>query len=531
MDKYEIHIPPKEFQELAPEYIRPPEEFTTPVDTYQEHITSKRKKYIKMLYASIIFIIIIVCTNVLSTAALPSIDTKSTVKIPESTILDINDPIIEAYNVFIERAASSNYRVVSYNCKFENTEYELPIDIYASIIDSFGHTSYAENPIHITKSTVESTNNLIELDPQLDESEGLFLILTTTIKKDDQTKDIVLKFNVEDYPTPQLPIVDIISAVCEIDKSAEPDIVEYKFTLDPNGITTPITIYTSVEDDTNYVKVDSYTYDPEKEVHTIEVTGLTKNMTLSISTEFEDEISGQIYYPAAECPVEVIETEVPYPLTDEDYVVIIVHNNTFNFGLPQSDIDWQDTRVLAKNEFEPGSFTEYELPFPELANSDGMEFRGWIIHNNWKFDPFYDENSYEVFIPVKDGIITKSMVECIEPDEYHVRYINVHAMWVNVDEESIKASKETFTVDDGFGNITTYDSWTPLASEGVFYLYAIIPEIEGKKFAGWYNQDGIPVNYISFYDFYNLLPNAQSIEDRDWEHKKDIHITAHWRDN
>ena len=56
MDKYEIHIPPKEFQKLAPEYIRPPEEFTTPIDTYQEHITSKRKKYItisKEIYSNI----------------------------------------------------------------------------------------------------------------------------------------------------------------------------------------------------------------------------------------------------------------------------------------------------------------------------------------------------------------------------------------------------------------------------------------------------------------------------------------------
>ena len=56
-----------------------------------------------------------------------------------------------------------------------------------------------------------------------------------------------------------------------------------------------------------------------------------------------------------------------------------------------------------------------------------------------------------------------------------------------------------------------------------------VPEREGYSFAGWYNEAGELVEFVSYYDFFDPLPNAQTREDRDWEHPHSIRLTAHWK--
>ena len=120
-------------------------------------------------------------------------------------------------------------------------------------------------------------------------------------------------------------------------------------------------------------------------------------------------------------------------------------------------------------------------------------------------------------------------MELVPPDDDGNRYVNIHVVWKN---KSDGIPEMEVILDLGNGDDLLFDGDQPFASEGYFYLAQVPdPEREGYTFMGWYDDYGNKVDYISYYDFYPLLPNAQSREDRDWNNPQPVILHAGWKQN
>jgi len=129
-------------------------------------------------------------------------------------------------------------------------------------------------------------------------------------------------------------------------------------------------------------------------------------------------------------------------------------------------------------------------------------------------------------VPINGEMLTREDVEKVRPTEDGTRYVNVHVVWKSTSDSSPKLPLEL----DYGDHIETVEADTPYASEGFFYLCALDqPLVSGKTLTGWKDSDGNLYDFVSYYDFFPLLANAQSNEDRDWQNPVPIRLTAVWR--
>ena len=237
--------------------------------------------------------------------------------------------------------------------------------------------------------------------------------------------------------------------------------------------------------------------------------------------------------------VERVSGYETYPLTDGK-LVITVYNDTMAADVPSPVPVEDDPRTILFVDAMPESdFTEFALP--SALAPEGFSFAGWAVHvhNPLDFDSDVDLFVYGGDPPVDvliapdsyvfpvSGTLTKEDVERVPPSDDGIRYVNVHAVWIEDDPETVQ-----LYLDDGFGNVTGYGQNSPIYSEGFLYLCNYpVPEHEGLVFDGWYDENGSRVDMlVSYFSFTPMVCNADgSFAGYDWANKGAVTLTAHWK--
>ena len=241
-------------------------------------------------------------------------------------------------------------------------------------------------------------------------------------------------------------------------------------------------------------------------------------------------------------PVEQVNAYETYPLGDGK-IVLTVYNDTLTFDVP-SPVEVEDDyrTILAVDAFPEEGFTEYALP--SAYAPDGFSVGGFVVHVNNPMDLSSERNlfdEYEGDPPVDEllgegtsvfpvyGTLTKDDVERVPPSADGVRYVNVHAVWIEENPTDIQ-----LYLDDGFGNVQGYSQNSPMYSEGYLYLCSYpIPEHPGLVFDGWYDETtGKRVDMlVCYFSFTPIIYNADgSFGGYDWNSPPGtVTLTAHWK--
>ena len=342
------------------------------------------------------------------------------------------------------------------------------------------------------------------------------------------------------------PEIFINKAVLE--RSLGKSVVKYSITIDRHDAGIPIPVRISVVDVFNIQKYDPNTYywgstgipiEGEFDVSDLAVlSGLRlvveadfeRSGTSSMVTEFKEVEDAGISEP---------DEPAVYPL-EGGTVVVTVYNNTFDMAAA-NDPTFPYQKVLMHTEFNARDFSGVILPEAYDVNDD-FDPAGYVLHIGSPFDIGFDaeaaneaasENSKGLIslnsgyaVPINGEMLTREDVEKVRPTEDGTRYVNVHVVWKSTSDSSPKLPLEL----DYGDHIETVEADTPYASEGFFYLCVLDqPLVSGKTLTGWKDSDGNLYDFVSYYDFFPLLANAQSNEDRDWQNPVPIRLTAVWR--
>ena len=228
-------------------------------------------------------------------------------------------------------------------------------------------------------------------------------------------------------------------------------------------------------------------------------------------------------------PPEVVEQEPErWPLGD-GMIFLTVYNNSFDMDAAD-DPDFPYVSILMHEMISEPDWEDMDLPAAKFVGDD-WEVAGYVLHYNAEYDYGYDStSSVAPFVHVlAGGRLTREDIELVPPDSSGARYVNVHVMWTPLRNYDFKMRLE-LDPNDGSGDVEVYEADQPFASEGYTYLAAFqTPEREGYTFTGWYDEEGNKVEYISYYDFFPLLPDATSNEDRDWSNPITIRLKAGWK--
>lgn len=248
----------------------------------------------------------------------------------------------------------------------------------------------------------------------------------------------------------------------------------------------------------------------------------------------EDPVSGSTADGPEVLPPEPAEPE-PEPAPSwplgTGTIVLTVYNNTFSFDAAD-DPDFPYIKVLMHETFADEEFSAISLP-EAIDDNEGWDPAGYILHYNAEFDYGYEPSSEtgEFVRVINGGILTADDVEAVPPDANGTRYVNIHVMWLPLFNDEPKMRLE-LDLNDGSGEVEAWEADQPFASEGFTYLAVFgEPGRDGYTFTGWFDSEGNKVDFISYYDFFPLLPGAQSREDRDWQNPQAIRLTAGWGKN
>ena len=268
---------------------------------------------------------------------------------------------------------------------------------------------------------------------------------------------------------------------------------------------------------------------------------IPEDAQLSLYATLEDRNTGEQYRIETNRvdPVERIYPYEVWPLGDGK-ITITVYNDTPDVFVPSVVETDSGLTVLALDTLPEAEFESYALP--SAWTPDGYEFAGWVVHVNNPMDLsaggdiFSEYNGdpppeallgEDSFVFTVYGTLSREDVERVPPSEDGVRYVNVHAVWVqrNPDEELI-------FLDDGEGHVEAYGMVSPIASEGFIYLCNYVPgTVVGKSFDGWYDAEGNRVDMLaSYFSFAPVLRNRDgSFAGYDWGNYEPVYLTAHWK--
>ena len=262
---------------------------------------------------------------------------------------------------------------------------------------------------------------------------------------------------------------------------------------------------------------------------------------LSLYAVFEDANTGTRYTVETN-RIDAVERILPYetyPLGDGK-LTITVYNDTLIYDIPSTIETESYVTILALDTMPESEFESYALP--SAWGLDGYEFGGWVVHVNNPMDlsaggdvfseyggdpppeALLGEDSFVFRIY---GTLTRDDIERVPPSDDGVRYVNVHAVWIQRETDN-----PLLFLDDGAGNITGYGMESPIASEGYLYLCNYpAPNSAGREFDGWYDANGNRVDLLcSFFSFSPVLRNPDgSFAGYDWTNYEPIYLTAHWK--
>ena len=251
------------------------------------------------------------------------------------------------------------------------------------------------------------------------------------------------------------------------------------------------------------------------------LTMIPEHAELAIRLILRDMATGYLYVIESNrvTPAEAAVTTPTYPL-ENGTIVLTVYNDTFDFEVPSVIPNDEYKTILAQITMEETSFSDYTLP-DAVTPSALYSFTGWVVDygnpfdNGYHREGLYDNGEPPVdqlitednfCFPLEGATLTREAVERIPVSDDGIRYVNVHATWKANDPGG---SSMRLNLDDGHGTTINVSIDHPMMSEGTLYLCQFpVPELEGMKFDGWYDEDGKKVQMLNaWYSFTGTITN------------------------
>jgi hypothetical protein len=184
--------------------------------------------------------------------------------------------------------------------------------------------------------------------------------------------------------------------------------------------------------------------------------------------------------------------------------------------------------ILADETFDAATFTDYKLP--PLPQRSGYTALGYVLllsSCTEYLDSLLSGDAEPHIIgtvALNDDLIANDAKLSLQGSD-GVYEVEIHVVWL--DDELHLAHLE-FYDETLFGD---YYVGFGLTSDQLCYLAPFpTPEREGKTFIGWCDAEGHMIDAVTYYDFFEKLPDAQAIEDRDFNQSVPCKVYACWSD-
>ncbi len=184
-------------------------------------------------------------------------------------------------------------------------------------------------------------------------------------------------------------------------------------------------------------------------------------------------------------------------------------------------------RILAEETFNAESFDRYTLP--DLPTRNGYTALGYALFAGdseaYLIDLYFGRiTPHAIGSVALTDVVTAQDLAIVPINDEGVHEAEIHTVWL--EDDSIFVLE---FYDEGlFG---TYHVGFPMDSEGLLYLAAFpTPERENATFVGWCDSNGNPVDAVTYFDFFEPLPDAKTLENRDWSKDVPCRLYAMWSD-
>ena len=200
-----------------------------------------------------------------------------------------------------------------------------------------------------------------------------------------------------------------------------------------------------------------------------------------------------------------VQTEA-HPLTGTLHC--IAYNDSFGPD-GQPVVLWEDTAV----DVSALADAPLSLPQPQQPEFVSAVFMGWV----GRYDTA-DGQEYRLM----DDPLTAADAAAIRPDDRGNRHLELHAAWRG---DGTGRYPWRLTLNDG-ETAAEYDASVPLYSGGRVYLCAYpAPERAGRRFLGWCDADGAPVETLPATAFFETRDG-----ETDWTSPRAVTLYALWEE-
>ncbi len=218
------------------------------------------------------------------------------------------------------------------------------------------------------------------------------------------------------------------------------------------------------------------------------------------------------------------ETPTPTPVLD-GRIHVVVYSEIFDMDIAMQDE--YPSKVLADEMIDGATFEGYRLP--PLPEQEGYEALGYVLASSSGtayIDSLYrgEAKPHPIGTVALGEVLTADDLGIVPQNIEGVYEAEIHVVWL------MKESQFHLEFYDGdlFGD---YYIGFPVYSEGLCYLAPFPkPEREGKTFVGWCDADGNMIDAVTYYDFFEKLPDAETLEDRNWKRPVPCRVYACWSD-
>lgn len=219
-------------------------------------------------------------------------------------------------------------------------------------------------------------------------------------------------------------------------------------------------------------------------------------------------------------------TPEPTPIVLTGKIHVVIYSDIFDMSIAMEGA--YPSTVLADEMLDAEGFTSY--PLPALPTQDGYTALGYVLlagSGQAYFESLYyqGEQPHAIGSVALGDELTINEVAIVPLNDECVREAEIHVAWIQEDSD--------FVVEfyDGEKLFNKSFAGFPLYSDGLLYLAAFpTPVKEGLTFNGWVNDIGVKVDALTYFDFYQALPDAQTLEDRNLNIPIPCRLYATWMD-
>ena len=191
-------------------------------------------------------------------------------------------------------------------------------------------------------------------------------------------------------------------------------------------------------------------------------------------------------------------------------------------------VDPYPSEIIADETLDAATFTGYRLP--PLPEQKGYKAVGYVLtkYSGLAYlGLLYDgeEEPHPIGTVALGDTLTADDLEIVPKSIEDIYQAEIHVVWLSDEPNNFHLE---FYDDSLFGD---YYIGFPVYSEQLCYLAPFpVPEKEGKTFTGWCDADGHMVDAVTYFDFFPVIPPAESMEDRDWKNPIPCKVYACWSD-